>query len=345
VFVVTWGDHIRDTQEILDLPYRFGRTTDMTPVIQVLAEAGMPGAEVTSFNQLTLGDGRVALLTTFSPFWPVVAIDEIPPRHDLVLIADIPIPTPVLQLARSIREGILLVDLRRGRVWDEGRLVNGDEPNRGASRYRYAVFATAKVLVRHSGDVDRVMNLAGLTRLQVEDSLDVLQQMLRPFHGGWEAKRSSDLLDWILACYPGAGGVSTYWKSDLPLEMQVERIRAHADVRLSGTWAAHQQMKSIEATSITVFARTRVDLEPLGFRPATWHDATVTVVLPEDRTLFGTSKYLGPVGCTDEFTTAHVTAHDPRLSLAEQDATFAAMRAHLQGQIELDQDLDWNLPD
>jgi hypothetical protein len=305
----------------------------------------MPGAEVTSFNQLTLGDGRVALVTNFSPFWPVVAIDEIPPRHDLVLIADTTLPTPVIQLAKSIRKGILLVDLRRGLVWDEGRLVNGTTPKRGASRYRYAVFATAKVLVRHSGNIDRVMGMAGLTRLQAKDSFNVLEGVLRPSGNGWEPKRSEDFLDWILACYPGPGGLSTHWKSDLPPDEQAERIRAFADVRLSGTWAAHQQARSVEPRSLTVFSPTGLDLDPLGFIPAVWHDATATVVLPEDRTIFDLAKFMGPNGCTDEFTTAHMVARDPRLSTTEQQKAYDAMRLHLLWQIEIDEDLRWNLPD
>lgn len=339
------GDEVRRTQKLLDLPPGFGRTTDMTTVIKVLAAAGMPGAEVTSFNQLTLGDGRVVVLTTFSPFWPVVAIDEIPPRHDLVLIADTSIPTPVIQLARSIRKGILLVDLRRGLVWDEGHLVNGTTPRRGASRYRYAVFAAAKVLVRHTGDIDRVMHMAGLTRLQAEDSLKVLDGLLRPFGTRWEATRSEDFLDWILAAYPGPGGASTFWKSDLPLEVQAERIRAYADVRLSGTWAARDVLRHIDPVSVTVFSRTGVDLDPLGFRPATWHDATVTLVIPEDRTIFGLADNFGPSGCTDEFLTAHLLAQDPRLSQPERDAASEAMRTHILWQIEIDEDLRWNMHD
>lgn len=318
----------------------------MTSVIDVLTKAGMPGAEVTSFNQLTLGDGRVALVTNFSPYWPVVAIDEISARHDLVLIAETSIPTPLIQLAKTVGKGILLVDLRRNQVWDEGRLVTGEEPRRGASRYRYAVFAAAKVLVRHSGNRDRVMNMADLTRLQVEDSFSVLEEMLRPFNDGWEAKKSDDLLDWILACYPGPGGLSTYWKSDLSLDEQAQRIRDFADVRLSGTWAAAQQrVNDIEPTSITAFARTATDLDPLGFQPATWHDATVTVVLPEDRTIFGISKFMGPTGCADEFITADALSRDPSLSQATRDSAFQSMRTHILWQIEIDEDLRWQLPD
>lgn len=108
------------------------------------------------------------------------------------------------------------------------------------------------------------------------------------------------MFDYAVTEYPGAGGITTYWWRDDPLDAQASAIlEADADALLSGDLAARRISGWRVPEHATLYAAKSVNPAQLGFAAATADDYTLSVTVPADTTLWATSALHGRPNIAD----------------------------------------------
>jgi len=126
----------------------------------------------------------------------------------------------------------------------------------------------------------------GLTQGAVSGALAKLTDAVRS-DSGWSVIDAAALWDAFLTEYPGPGGVRTHWYSRLPLARQTQVLRPHALLSADGGSDVVAPWRT--PVRAVAYAADPLDMEALGFTPATAEEATVDLVMPADRTIFATA--------------------------------------------------------
>lgn len=154
-------------------------------------------------------------------------------------------------------------------------------------------------------------------------------------------------MDFIIACYPGPGGVRTRWASDLPLVEQANRL-INAGCRISGRAISDRPgypaiSKREMPYRVVAFTEQEVDVAALGFEPDTIGFAGTELIRPADPTIFLTAAAAGYTDRTDDIITANTLL---RADLRNDDdaASLQEVRDRLQFLADTGYDLRHNLP-
>ena len=327
-----WVQDIRDEQTILSLPFGLGWTIDITDTLTALTAAGMP-AKVGAFDRLRFEDGRIGFLSTPDPTTTIA--DGVPDSRDADLIV-LPGGSEggVLSLARRYPD-LVVVNGKRQRVWADGRQVSGSSMQRDATPGWRNVFAIARIITVNGGVTNEIAARSGLPVEHVREALLTLGEHVVHTPLGWEARDRSALADWVLAAYPGPGGIRTCWKHAATLDEQANELIALGGV-MSDRWAAHQSWAAVPPNRLMAFFATHPDMGALGYEPASVDEATVKVLVPQDTTILAPPN-LGC--CTDESITASVIWQDGYTD-AHTDAVNA-LRRRLHFRADTAYDLRW----
>jgi len=261
-------------------------------------------ATVETFDRLRFEDGRTGFLSSPDPTTTIT--DGTPDSRDADLIV-LPGGSEggVLSLARRYPD-LVVVNGKRQRVWADGRQVSGSSTQRDATPGWRNVFAIARTITVDGGSSNEIADRTGLPVEHVRTALLTLGEHVVHTTLGWEARDRSGLADWVLAAYPGAGGIRTCWKRAAPLDGQADELIGLGGV-MSDRWAAHQSWAEVPPNRLTAFFATHPDMAALGYEPASADEATVKVLVPQDTTILSPPT---PGCCTDDFITASVIWQD-----------------------------------
>ncbi|MBT1618093.1 hypothetical protein KK090_02370 [Curtobacterium flaccumfaciens pv. poinsettiae] len=298
-----WVQDVRQRQTVMSLPFGLGWTIDITQTLTALAAAGMP-ARVEAFDLLRFEDGRTGFLSTPDP---TTTISEGGPDSrdaDLIVLPG-GSEGGVVSLARRYSD-LVVVNGKRQRVWADGRQVSGSSMQRDATPGWRNVFAIARTITVDGGTTADIATRTGLPGEHVRAALLTLGEHVLHTPLGWEATARGALIDWVVAAYPGPGGIRTCWKRDATLDEQADELIVLGGV-MSDRWAAHQSWAEVLPNRLTAFFAVHPDMAALGYEPAGVDEATVKVLVPQDTTIFAPPN-LGR--CTDDFITASVIWQD-----------------------------------
>jgi hypothetical protein len=338
-----WVVDARASTPHITVPYGLGETADLTEILTVLTTAGL-AAVVETYDTIRLPDGRRARLPSATKN----------PRTTNAGNAELTLLAPAFLTATHIvlaerHPGILLVDVRRRRVWVDGRQVLGSwDQWRDAAPF-YVMFAVARMLAVNGGTFDDLVERGGFTPGQVDDALARLGKRVHRTSIGWESRTVGGLVDWNIACYPGCGGIGGLWHSPLPVQERAERL-IEAGCLISGRWAAeHRSSFSPPAPAgmpyrLVAYAPGEIDMAALGFTREDPAYAGTELIIPADPTIFTTAKAAGKNGSTDDFITAN-TLLRADLRTDDDDQAFEDIRNRLQFLADTGYDLRHNLPD
>lgn len=182
----------------------------------------------------------------------------------------------------------------------DGTEVLGSEPStvkpeRRAARGRipWGRYALMRTLLRlpEPRTQQQLAAEVGLTQGAVSGALAKLGDAVLTGDAGVTAADPQLLWDAFLTEYPGAQGVRTHWYSRLPFVRQCELLRPY--VLLSADAGADAIAPWRTPVRAVAYVAEPVDMEVLGFSPATAEEATVDVVIPADRTVFATAAAWG----------------------------------------------------
>ena len=177
----------------------------------------------------------------------------------------------------------------------DGAALLGDTPEASPREHRmprgrvpWGRWALMRTLARPSEPRTQKQLAAevGLTQGAVSGALAKLTEAVRA-DSGWLANDPGSLWDAFLAEYPGPGGVRTHWYSRLPFVRQSEALRPHT--LLSADGGSDDVAPWRTPVRTVAYAADPLDMEALGFSPATADEATVDLVMPADRTVFATA--------------------------------------------------------
>ncbi|WP_336697685.1 hypothetical protein [Curtobacterium sp. USHLN213] len=328
----TWVQTIRQEQTILSLPFGLGRTIDITQTLVALAAAGMP-ARVEAFDRLRFDDGRSGFLSTPNPTATINDDGTPAERTEDLIVLPGGSEGGVLSLARRYPD-LVVVNGKRGRVWADGRQVHGSSMERDATPEWRNVFTVTRTVTMHGGSTTDIAARTGLQAGQVEAALRTLGGHVVSTERGWEATDIGQLVDWTLAAYPGPGGVRTCWKREGTIDAQADQLIALGGL-MSDRWAAQQAGVFVPPNRLTAFFAQHPDMATLGYEPVTVDNATVSVVIPQDTTLFTAEGC-----CTDDFVTAHVIHEDSWVT--QNTDAVNGLRQLLHFQANLAHDLRWH---
>ncbi|KAM9861771.1 hypothetical protein ACI1US_02357 [Leucobacter sp. BZR 635] len=127
----------------------------------------------------------------------------------------------------------------------------------------------------------------GLTQGAVSVALERLGPLAEKRSNGWVTADPEQVWDAFIAEYPGPGGVRTFWYSRTPFIRQAELLRSLTTLSADG--AADELAPWRQPVQIVAYAESPIDMEALGFSPATAAEASVTITMPKDRTVFHTA--------------------------------------------------------
>lgn len=328
-----WVENVRRHQTVLSLPFGLGWTIDITQTLTALAAAGMP-ARVEAFDRLRFEDGRTGFLSTPNPTARINDDGSPISRDDDLIILPGGSEGGVLSLARRYPD-LVVVNGKRQRVWADGRQVSGSSMERDATPGWRNVFAIARTITVDGGGTNEVAARTGLPVEDVRAALLALGEHVFHTPLGWEARDRFALIDWVIAAYPGPGGIRTCWKRDASLDAQADELIALGGV-MSNRWAAHQSWSEVPPNRLTAFFATHPDMAAFGYEPASADEATVKVLIPQDTTILSPPN-LGC--CTDDFITASVLWQDSPTDV-HMDAVNA-LRQLLHFRADTAHDLRW----
>lgn len=133
----------------------------------------------------------------------------------------------------------------------------------------------------------RLAEETGLTQGAISGALTQLGTLAQRHPQGWIAASAAELWDAFLAGYPGAQGTRTFWYSRAPFNQQSELLRPLT--LLSADGAADVLGPWRKPVQLVAYTDSPLDMESLGFSPATASEASVTVSIPKDETVFSTA--------------------------------------------------------
>lgn len=204
--------------------------------------------------------------------------------------------------ARVIIDGAVLLDESPGDI----------RPTKPRGKPPWGRWAVERVLLLTDEPVDQlsIARSAGITPQAV--SLVLKEHALAERNSrGWTARPG--LLDRWLLEYPGPAGQRTHWYSLAEPTEQATRAaelarELTAEPLVSGDVAADWYAPWRQPTSGLMYVREVIDLTPVGFTLADPADATFTLRLPADRTLW-------PVATSTAVTGQEIPLADPLIVL------------------------------
>ncbi|RGE19026.1 hypothetical protein [Leucobacter sp. wl10] len=226
-----------------------------------------------------------------------------PTRAQLEQTRELPAGEVVLFVTPRATPRVRQLVVQEPRAWlvtHDGTEILGEEPSaaipdRRTARGRvpWGRYALMRVLVRQLEPRTQLQLAAeiGLTQGAVSGALARLGDAVRASDAGWTAGDPQQLWDAFLTEYPGTQGVRTHWYSRQPFVRQAELLRPLA--RLSADAGAESIAPWRTPMRAVAYVAEPIDMEALGFSPATTEEATVDVVIPADRTIFATAAAWG----------------------------------------------------
>lgn len=189
-------------------------------------------------------------------------------------------------IARAPRAWLITHD---GAVVLDAAPAAAAEHRHGRGRVPWGRYALLRALLRDPEPRTQLQLAAetGLTQGAVSGALRKLDDLARSHRAGWSAATPEAVWEAFMSEYPGAQGVRTHWYSRAPFAQQCKLLRAQ--VTLSADAAADAIAPWRQPVQIIAYAAEPVDMEALGFSPATAAEASVAVVMPADRTVFATA--------------------------------------------------------
>jgi len=252
-------------------------------------------------------------------------LDSLGPDETLLVAWDDVSPA-VFEAAR--RRPVTLVT--RNRVMDHGRetFVDLDAQPARARRHGhgpkpYARFAVLRTLM----GADRALtqqelaSRIGVSQPAVSNALKRLDDLVESRPDGWVLRDRRAAFDTVLDDYPGPGGITTFWWSDLSLEDQARLV---PDALLSGDLAARRHAAWRLPEHATVYTNVLIDMAALGLAVADWKDYTLSVTIPEDQSVFATARTVDGVAVADPILTAFDVLRTGRTG--DQEEAVAVLR-------------------
>lgn len=296
-------------------PPRFGGARDLTPVITLLASAGMPMFAVSS-TEVTDREGlRVLVRWLDHETWRngvEETIKGVGPDAVVLFIADDPSGGTIRAVTEDTRT--LLASIALGRVWAHGSEV----PRFGRRRQitedpheeTFIPFAVARALLLGptaptEDDLRRRFRVPG-SRIFV--ALHVLRDYVDVTNEHVHIRNRRGLLHYALDTYSGPHGMTTRWTHPAPLDEQAQVISSTGFSLLSTPTATSLLGRDVVVDRVIAYCypmrhvhEDHLNLWDAGFTPATSDDCTLETTFPQDKTLPVTSPR---TGWTDEIITA-----------------------------------------
>lgn len=185
----------------------------------------------------------------------------------------------------------------RGRTLDlhpAGTELPAGRPAR-RGRPGYSLFAVLRALLSVEGDItqNEVARFVGVTQPRVSQTLRHLrdENLVRRDRLGWTVTDRGAAIDWWVSHYPGPGGIRSSWFGlDPPMQQahQAYRLLEQDKARpvVSGDVAADLVAPWRVPQHALLYAERGLDLGRVGLTPAAPGDATLTLVLPADQSVW-----------------------------------------------------------
>ena len=249
----------------------------------------------------------------------------------------VPRATPPLVSVAMEEPTIILIGVDDATLVNDGHLVqlgNSLVTQRGVApaRVGWGRFALIRSLIRtpEPRTQRQLASESGITQAAVSKALrEVGEAALEARRGSLPA--AEQLWARFLDEYSGARGIRSHWYSLDPPVRQAETVqRAHTGVLVSGDTGADRVAPWRIVTGARVYSHTGLDLASLGFAEASPDEATLTLVVPADPTIWVTSAAWAedrraPTGTADPL----IIAHDV-MSAGGSDVADAVERLHDQ---------------
>jgi hypothetical protein len=203
-------------------------------------------------------------------------------------------------LRSQARAGLVdLVDVGSGVVIVGGREWAGAQSPKPLTKRRsrpawgrWAVMRSL-CLLDHPVDQAELAVRAGIAQPAVSLALHVLDGVTRTA-SGWIATDKERLMQSWIAEYPGAGGATTHWYGlDTPLKQIQDAATLAADLEvnclLSGDAAADVYAPWRLPKKMQMYATEVIDFTAAGLTPASAGEATLSVTIPADLTIWKTA--------------------------------------------------------
>lgn len=216
------------------------------------------------------------------------------------------VQTPSSALLAAARAGrVDLVATTTGEVLVQGRSYLPEEGSTDDAR------AGSRVAVRRGRwghwAVERILLLAGsaMTQREIADAAGITQQAVSKILRGPAGRAAADgrsprsvgsRLDRWVEEYPGPGGIAAGWYHLDPVTAQARAAAGlAAELGIDALFAADVAADSYAPwrlpLSAELYTEEAMDLAPAGFVPAGPADATLTVRVPGDRTVFPVARW------------------------------------------------------
>lgn len=291
---------------------------DVNIGLRMLHAAGV-GTLPTSAREVTTDDGRIIQLVTAgrAPTPSDIERDLAKSRSGEILFYVVLRPTHSLIQRATIDHRIGYASLSNKEIVLSGRRISLEfnEKPAAAPAARgprpYGRFAVARSLLRTDRPQTQTILAAatGLTQAAVSKAVHGLGERVVRDGPGWVAAEASELFDFAVNAYPGAGGISVYWYSGEAITEQARTIAALArDALISGDVAANDLAPWRISRTAAVYARTGVPAGTLPFGESEPTRATLKVTVPKDQTVWATALHWW--GGLRQFTDPIITAHE-----------------------------------
>lgn len=239
----------------------------------------------------------------------VIPVDSPPPAAKLRSLLDRPerilVVSPrngraVDEAARDNRMDLIALNpasvVIGGRQWlDQDENVTS-ERTQSHGRAPWGRWAMERALVLSPAPMQQqhLADSAAISQPAVAKHLKNLTRWVHRVHGGWEVQDKRALLLQWLEDYPGPRGASTYWYSLDPPVDQARKAASFAafmgaEPLVSGDMAADVYAPWRLPDHVHMYVRQAVDLTDAGFTPAHRDEATLTLTIPQDPTLWATA--------------------------------------------------------
>jgi len=305
------------------------------------------GIRVRPVGPRTLRTADNELITVHRPSKPPAAVTvkrDLDRADGTVLYLVDRIPPSLIRIAKNDRRvAIVSPDT----VWLDKRCIETTDAVLKMTAVRkgpkpYARYAVARALLApgtytQSELADRL----DITQPSVSNALKQLGALVTRTADGWVPADRRQLLNWVTANHPGAGGITTYWWHDADLEKQATNVIGHAKgsahvtgaddyqplTLLSGDLAARRVSAWRVPEHAVIYTRQPIDPAAIGFSMATADDYTLELTMPADPTIWRTSQMFGRQGIADPVIVALDVLRTG--STGDQDEAAAAVTRNL----------------
>lgn len=201
--------------------------------------------------------------------------------------------SPSLRELAQQRLDLTLIGQSTDEVWHGGKQLAAPKRALKATllptKVNYARFGLLRSLAKTSrprAQAELAKEL-GITQAAVSQNLSSMSQLVEKVSMGWRARSFDLVAKEFLENYPGPGGFEQGWFGLEAIIPQGERVvRAFPEVLLSADCAADELAPYRKARTAMVYSSNSLDLESLGFAPATPDQATLFEIVPLDKTVF-----------------------------------------------------------